>query len=313
MAFLKGVERGGYIEIDRLVKFKKSVVAQTLNVNPWATIHYVDGTNGSTTNNGKTPDRALSTIQGAVDLAGRGDIIYIRPKAYTVGTGFARYTEDVVTALAQSDLSIIGVVNTINPQFGVRWKFATAQCLNNWAPGLHLENLGFFTEDATYGVLLTNDGASNLKRGSDGTTIYNCDFKGKGLYVLSGGTGLTVERTRFTPKYDGTQCILSFSCSANPGRHFHVRDCEWFDGNGTAPDVACIQVAAPATEILIRGCFFPQQPSSGVYIDTTGANYGLIADSFFNHDDLDTDAAIVLGTGVVAVGCYDKAGIATAA
>ena len=310
---LKGSVTGGYINIDRKVRFRESVLAKAINANPWGTARYVDASDGSAAFNGLTPDKAHATIAAAVALAGRGDTIYIRPKPYVIGTGFGRYTEDVVTALIQSDLSIIGVINTINPQFGVRWKFATAQCLDNWAPGLHLENLGFFAEDATYGVLLTNDGASDLKRGSDGATIYNCDFKGKGLYVLSGGTGLTVERTRFTPKYSGAQCILLFSCSANPGRHLHVRDCEWFDANGGQADVAGIQIPAPATEILIRDCHFGLKPASGVYIDTNGDNYGMISNCYFNEADLDTDAEILLGTGVKAVGCYDQAGIATTA
>lgn len=308
---LKGQTVNGHVEIDKDVRFMKSV--QQRYATPWGKTFFVDGANGSDNSLGETPDLAKKTIQSAVTAAGRGDVIYIRPQAYVVGTGFTRYTEDVTTVLTQSDVSIIGVTNSLNPEFGVRWKHATAQCLNNIAPALHLENIGFFTEGATYGVLLTNNGATNTMRGSDGTTVYNCVFKGQGLYVLSGGTGLTVERTRFSCAYTGTVSQINFSCSANPGRQLHIRNCEWMDGNGTTASGPHITIAAPATEILIRDCYFGQQPTGDVYIATAGANYGLIANCFFNHDDLDTDAAITLGTGVTAVGCYDKAGIATTA
>ena len=251
-----------------------------------------------------------------------GDILYIRPQGYTIGTGFARYTEDVAVTLGgdggsgetatNANMSIIGVIDSLNPEYGVRWKHETATNLTNDAPALHVSNIGFFSEGATYGVLLRNNGATYTQRGSDGTTFYNCVFKGKGVYVLSGGDGLCIERSRFHCAYDGTVAQLNFSCSANPGRRLLVRNCEWQDGNGTTSSGPCITIAAPATEILIRDCYFGQLPTGSVYIATAGDNYGLIANCYFNHDDLDTDAEITLGTGVTAVGCFDKAGIAGA-
>jgi len=308
MAWLKGMVENGYVRINRPVKFMKSVKFSAID--PWSTVWYVDGTDGSDSNTGRGPAVAKATIQAAVTAAGRGDVIYIRPQAYTVGTGFDRYTEDVTTTLTQSDLSIIGVTNTINPEFGVRWKHATTQCLNNIAPALHIENIGFFAEGATYGLLMTNDGATNLKRGSDGTTIYNCVIKGKGVYVLSGGTGFTVMNTRFSCAYDGTVAALSFSCSANPGRHLKVFNCEWTDGNGVVPSGPCISIPAPCTEVLIRDCNFPQKPTGNVYISAAGSsNEGSIQHCFFGCADLDTDADILPG-GMTVVACYDVGGLA---
>ena len=271
---------------------------------PWSVVRFVDAANGKDTWDGKAPTRAKATIQSAVTASGRGDVIYVRPQAYVVGTGFSRYTEDVTTVLAQSDLSIIGTVNTRNPEFGVRWKHTTTQALNNIAPALHLENVGFFTEGATYGVLLTNNGATNTMRGSDGTTLYNCVFKGQGLYVLSGGTGLTVDNCRFTATYDGTVCQINFSCSANPGRQLRIRGCEWTDGNGTASSGPSISIAGPVTEAIIRDCHFGLAPTGNAYISATGTNMGLISNCYFAIADMSLATGIVKG-GLFVSGCYD--------
>lgn len=292
---------------------------------PWSTHYFVDGDNGSDGNRGTEPTKAFKTIQKAVTASTAQDVIYIRAKSYTIGTGFARYTEDVTSTLGgnggsgvaalNANKTIIGVTpNAANSEYGgVRWKHASATNLTVDSPALHVENIGFFSEGATYGVLLRNDGATYTQRGSDGASFYNCVFKGKGLYVLSGGDGVTIQNCRFHCAYDGTVAQLNYSCSANPGRRLLVRNCEWQDGNGTTSSGPCITIAAPLTELLIRDCYFGQLPTGNVYIATSGANYGLIANCYFNHDDLDTDAEITLGTGVTAVGCYDAAGIATAA
>jgi hypothetical protein len=293
---------------------------------PWAKAIFVDGEDGLDSMDGFSPIKAKKTIQGAIDIASRGDVIYVRPQQYTGGTGFSRYTEEVtVTAGASAgsaahfenaDISIIGCVNTPNPEYGVRWKHATdttGYCLINHAPALHLENIGFFAESAAGAMSILNNGATTTQRGTDGTTIYNCVIKGTGIIVRSGGDGFTVQNTRFHCGSDGAVANIDYSCSANPGRRLLIRNCEWQDGNGTTSSGPCITIAAPMTELLIRDCYFGQQPTGDVYIATAGANYGLIANCFFNHDDLDTDAAITLGTGVLAVGCYDAAGIATTA
>ena len=301
---------------DGLFQYGGQPVGSALAASPWSIVRFVDYDNGNDANDGKSPERAKSTIQSAVTASGRGDVIYVRPRAYVVGTGFSRYTEEVTTVLTQSNLSIIGTVNTPNPEYGVRWKHATdttGYCLINIAPALHLENIGFFAEGAAGAMSILNNGTTDTQRGTDGTTITNCVVKGASILVRSGGDGFTVQNTRFHCAYNGTVAAIDYSCSANPGRRLLIRNCEWQDGNGTTSSGPCITIAAPLTELLIRDCYFGQLPTGDVYIATAGANYGLIANCFFNHDDLDTDAEITLGTGVTAVGCFDKAGIATTA
>ena len=290
---------------------------------PWATHYFVDYDYGSDDNIGTNPDEAFKTITQAASVMSREDIAYIRPRGFDDDRGFNRYQEDVtitggVTSagtFANGNMSLIGVTapGSIGDFVGVRWQHLTAQSLLNEAPALHVENIGFFNEGATYGALLSHDGATGTKQGSQGTSFYNCHFKGKGVYILSGGDGTTLIGCRFQCAYDGTVAQLNYSASANPGRRLTVRNCDWLDGNGTKPSAACITIAAPLTEFLITGCNFPQLPTGNVYIATAGANYGLISNCFFNEDDLDTNAEITLGTGVTVVGCYDQAGIATTA
>jgi hypothetical protein len=279
---------------------------------PWSTVRFVDSDNGSDVYDGLKPTQAMATIQAAVTASGRGDVIYVRPRAYVVGTGFSRYTEEVTTVLTQSDLSIIGTVNTKNPEYGVRWKHATnttGYCLVNIAPALHVENIGFFAESAAGAIEYLNNGATNTQRGTDGSTIYNCVIKGARVYAASGGDGLTIQNTRFHCAYDGTVASIIYTCSANPGRRFLVRNCEFQDGNGTAASGPYINIAGVMSELLIRDCYFGADPTGNVYITITSST-GHIANCHFSVADVST-GRIVEG-GVICTGIYDGGGLATA-
>ena len=279
---------------------------------PWSTVRFVDAADGSTAYDGLKPTQATTTIQAAVTASGRGDVIYLRPQAYVVGTGFSRYTEEVTTVLTQSDLSIIGTVNTKNPEYGVRWKHATnttGYCLVNIAPALHIENIGFFAESAAGAMSILNNGATNTQRGTDGTTIYNCVIKGKGLVIASGGDGMTIQNTRFHCASGGAVADINYSCSANPGRRFLVRNCEFQDGNGTAASGPFINIAGVMSELLIRDCYFGADPTGSIYITITSST-GQISNCHFAVADIST-GGIVEG-GVVCTGIYDGGGLATA-
>jgi hypothetical protein len=306
---------------DMLMEFGGSPVGGGRFSSPWAKHYFVDAIDGSAGNAGLRPDDATKTIQQAVDLATGGDIIYIRPQQYKIDTMYGRYQEDVTitmtAGLTRGDIvvdgmrSIIGVsANTFNADFsGVRWQHASTCNLTNDTPGLHVENIGFFSEGCTYGVLLRYE--ADTKRGSEGTSFYHCAFKAMGLYVRTGGDGLTIDSCRFQPKYDGTTVAdINLTGTINL-RRTTIRNCEWLDGNSTASVAPCITIAGTTSELLIRDCYFPKKPSGGVYINTSGAVHGLIANCFFSEDDLDTDAEILQGTGVKVVGCYDALGLAT--
>jgi hypothetical protein len=58
---------------------------------PFGTMYYVDGTNGSDSNNGKSPSKAFATIAAAISAstASKGDEITIAPGTYTITASLA--------------------------------------------------------------------------------------------------------------------------------------------------------------------------------------------------------------------------------
>ena len=130
---------------------------------PWATHWFVDATDGNDNNTGKAPNRAKATIQAAVTASSGGDVIYIRPQTYKLGTGFNRYQEDITIAQGgaggtgvvdtNANKTIIGVTQRQYPSdmLGVRTKYATA-AHGGWliqASGTHIEGIAHFGESAT--------------------------------------------------------------------------------------------------------------------------------------------------------------------
>jgi hypothetical protein len=284
---------------------------------PWSKVYFVDGEDGSTAFDGSKPTQALKTIQAAVDKATRGDVIYVRPQQYTGGTGFSRYIEEVtVTAGASAgsaahfdnaDISIIGTVNTLNPEYGVRWKHltdTTGYCLINDAPALHLENLGFYAEGAADAALLRCNGATTTTRGADGTTFYNCVVKAGRISVLSGGDGLTFRNCLFhAAPAGGATGGINFSCSANPGRRLRILDCQFLEGNGAASATEYINIAGVASEVLIDNCRFGLIPTSAKYVLITSST-GMLSNCSFMKADVHLTNDLTLG-GLLGVANND--------
>lgn len=278
---------------DGLFQYGGEPVGGARFTNPWSTHWFVDGTDGSDTYDGKTPTTAKSTIDAAIQLAGRGDVIYVRPKAYTVGTGFARYTETGTTDLTQSDLYIIGVSNSPHPEYGVRWaKTSSGYNLDVTGPALHVENIGFFSEGATGTALLRNNGATNTQRGTDGTTFVNCVVKGNRIITADGGDGTTFENCLFHGSAGVTGGITATG-SANPGRRLRIRDCAFLEGNGTAVATEYINIAGVYSEVQIHGCRFGLIPTSAKFILVT-ASTGMISHCWFAKADLDLTSDMTL-------------------
>jgi hypothetical protein len=285
---------------------------------PWATHYFVDGVNGSDSNVGTEPSRAFATIQKAVNTATGGDVIYIRPKGYTMGTGFARYTEDVVvantsaasaSAAPQAGKSIIGVTpNSVASDFlGVRWKFATNTNLNVEAPGTHIENIGFFCEGATYGVYFEGDGATYTKAGHTGSSLYNCAIKGEGGVFANGSDSLQIINCQFQAKYDGNTCGMIMTLDGtNVNRRPVLRGCHFLGGNGTAMDSAPIIWTGAVENGLIADNYFDLGTTVQINIATSGSS-GLIVNNFFAEADLST--TFIVQNGMVCVANWDVTGI----
>lgn len=291
---------------------------------PWNTHIFVDYDNGSDSNDGQSPDGAKKTIQGAVTAATAGDVIYVRPRPYTLGTGFARYTEDVVVTLGgvggsgvtatNANMSIIGITQrgaAATDFLGVRWKFATATPLTVDAPCLHVENIGFFVEDATYAINLRCNGATRTQEGTTGFSIYNCAIKGDGKLYANGGNEISIVGCRFQAKYDGTTGGINLVGSANQCARTIIKNCEFIGGNAFNMATAPITTAAPQYDLFIRDCYFSVDTDT-VYMNIAGTtNTGLVANCYFASADINAlCTGLVAGvSGVFAAGLYDEVGV----
>ena len=272
---------------------------------PWSTVRFVDGEDGNDNNSGLKPTEAKKTIQSAVTASTRGDVIYVRPQTYTAGTGFARYTEQISVALAQSDLSLIGTVNSINPEYGVRSRWVTTGYnLTNDGPALHVENIGFFSESATNTALLRNsDTVGSERYGANGTTFYNCVIKG-GKISVQCGDGLTIRNCMFHGGGDGvTGGIIATSVGySNPGRRLRIRECLFQASNGSVVDTAYISINL-YTEVLIDNCYFDLLPTDTNYVKAITST-GSIINCSFGIADMTLATGIIKG-GLVAVNLAD--------
>jgi hypothetical protein len=291
--------------------------------NPWSTHYFVDGDNGSdTAYDGLSPTTAFKTIQAAVTASTGGDVIYIRPKTYTMGTGFARYTEDVVVAntgatsggtASQANKSIIGITprNIPSDFCGVRWKFATNTNLNVEAPGTHIENIGFFCEDATAGIYFEGNGATYTKAGHTGSSLYNCAIKGDGGVLANGSDSLQIINCQFQAKYDGnTSGMIITLDGTNVNRRPVVRGCHFLGGNAVAMDAAPIIWTGVVENGFIADNYFSIGTSVFINIATAGST-GIISNNHFGVADMGT--TYVVQQSMIVTGAYDAEGIQVSA
>ena len=267
---------------------------------------------------------AFATIQKAVTESAGGDVIYIRPKTYTLGTGFARYTEDVSVTLGgdggsgatatNANKSLIGITQRINPTdfVGVRWKYSSATPLTVDAPCLHVENIGFFVEGATYAINLRCNGATRTQEGTTGFSIYNCAIKGNAQLYAYGGNELSIINCRFQAMYDGTMGGINLVGSSNQVARPVIDSCDFIGGNANNMATTPIQTAAPVYDLMIRNCYFSIVTDSGLYINIAGTtNTGLVANCYFAAADINARCTgLVAGTsGAFAAALYDQSGI----
>lgn len=155
----------------------------------WGNYWYVDG-NKSAGGAGQDWDDAFATIQAAVDAAGDGDVIYIKPKTPGIWDPVA-YAEDVVIPYTTTHLSLIGVSSS--KAFGALPHIdsgTTTAAITVRSPGCRISGLSMANSGSTTGggVLLDDDGST---KAAYGTTIDNCYFyECPAAGVVSGGGGV---------------------------------------------------------------------------------------------------------------------------
>lgn len=164
---------GPYI-MDQHVTFSGGIGAAMTQNDTW----YVDGSNGSDSNNGKSWSKAYETIQAMVTAAGAGDVIYIAEKTLTDYTGDpTSYAETITIPYAKSNLSLIGIGKGRTqgglPQ--IKKGSGSTALLTIQAPGCLIANMGINGYGATGGGILLDDDYAT--KAAFGTSILNCHLK----------------------------------------------------------------------------------------------------------------------------------------
>lgn len=147
-------------------------------VNSRGAVRYVDGSNGSDSNDGKSWSTAMATIQAAITSAGAYGTVFVLPIEMAAGaTDPGSYTENIIIPATHECMNIIGIGNRTQgglPQLKVG-ATTTAALFTIRAPGCSLRGLGFNGSGATGGgILLDDDGSTKT---AFGTEIAFCHFK----------------------------------------------------------------------------------------------------------------------------------------
>jgi len=287
---------------------------------PFANHYFVDYDNGDDGYSGKKPSEPFQTIAAAVAAATGGDVIYIAPRTYKLGTGFNRYTEDVSVTLGGSggsgvvatnaNMSLIGV--TQRPMatdfLGVRWKHETATHLTVDAPGLHIENIAFFGEGATYIINLRCNGATRTQEGTTGFSAYNCAFKGDAELYGNGFNEGQIVNCRFQAKHDGDIGGINLVGSTNQVVRPIIWGCNFIGGNAYNMNKAPIRGASPWHTALLGNLWFDQETDTGQFITISGTtSTGVCGPCYCGSADVGTDSFDL--AGIESVGIFDDDGI----
>jgi hypothetical protein len=174
------------------------------------------------------------------------------------------------------------------------------------APGVHLENIGFFSEVAYDMIKLENDGNVS-KVGSVGFTMYNCAVKGNVIHIDS-GDGVKLVNCYFHAMYDGslTGGIVGVTTGGSALRRLSIKDCMFFGGNGVAPATSYITLTGGTiTETEIADCRFGVIPASNKYIVNTNVTGGILSNCHFAKADVHVTNDLTL-SGMVISGCTDS-------
>ncbi len=153
-------------------------------------IYFVDGTNGSDGNNGKSPSQATKTIQHAVDLAsGTGAVVYVFPKTPGIWDPVG-YEETVIVPYTKTMMSIIGV--RTSSTYGAMPHMAigagSTAMITLRAPGSRVSGLSFLGTSSTGGgILLDDDGSTKSAYGATIDHCYFYDCLGSAAAATGGG------------------------------------------------------------------------------------------------------------------------------
>lgn len=195
MAWLKGVRTDGFIKIDENVNFRGTVIGNAGDgiIRPYGALdYYVDGTDGSDSNSGKSWEGAFATIQAAVtaqiaDTNSKGDVIWVAPGTYAesitgnlskvqiIGTDCGSGNSHAVSIRPTASYSYTG--NMTDSAFR-NIMFMSPSSSNKTYPAVLLTYMGYSTIDNCTFIGRDSTCVEGLQLGAtaDGTTVIKCDF-----------------------------------------------------------------------------------------------------------------------------------------
>lgn len=138
-------------------------------------IYWVDGDNGSNGMSGRTPGKAVKTIQKGVDLAREGGIVKVLPKTPGIWDPEG-YAETVIIPYTKPLLQIIGVGtgSTLGGMPHMAIGAGSTAMITVKAPGCRISGLSITGTSSTGGGILLDDDGST--KAAYGTTIDHCYF-----------------------------------------------------------------------------------------------------------------------------------------
>lgn len=234
---------------------------------------FVDWADGSSSNNGTTPDQAFKYISEAITAADSFDVIYIMASGYTPTDDPTPYREtatngNLIIPYAMDNISIIGVGGLgfsgkpVAPQIKGA-SGATTPVLKIQAPYFNIENLAFNRGSSTEGGIKGKNEGNQVDE-CMGLNVYNCYFRNLRGTDGNPATGAAIHITGMWQA--------------------HVNHC-FFHNCRTG--VTLMSGTRTLTEALVTDSIFGASAASNIsadiYIYTQGTNDTSIYNCKFNH------------------------------
>lgn len=273
--------------------------------NAFGNVLFVDSTNGSDSDTGKTPTNAFSTIQQAIDFAQRNDTIFVAPGQYDETVTIAR--TNAVSGNTLGRLTIVGLGGRGAAFIEPSTEDAAGMVVH--ADDVTIINLGIAAEDETSAAALTVTGsrfraygckiegglnqvvfgpatdalvtAGTGGRGGD-ALFYDCEicWGTNGFIVqctdFGAATQVRLERCRFhniTTKHI-TEVVGSGGSAAVTFFNFVIIDCDFDDlEDGTAPTNYIDLNANNANTGVVTRCSFPTAINSTLNLVSTAMHW----------------------------------------
>lgn len=258
---------------------------------------WVDGTNGSDSNDGKAPDRAYATITAALAAAVAYDTVAVFPGSYTEHA-----------ALAVDNVSLVGLGDS------------PRQVVLQDSTDSVVEIIAITGSNCTVANLMVGNGHAN---NVEAITVGACDYATIENCVIEPASGITQDEgiRLMGPNtnighiirncYFNT-CTLGivFEDSTTNAKDVVIEGCIFHNGvTADITDSADIQVNG----VLIKDCVFQggaTPPTDFIVLDNASTD-GFICNCYFRSATLAT-ATITIDAGLIMAGCYTEEGLSAA-